>query len=75
MKKILHEPLVHFLLLGAGLFLLYGLVGERGGAGSNEIVITPGHVEHLAAGFTRAWQRPPTRPPRRSTPTSRSPRR
>lgn len=61
MRKLLREPLVHFLLLGAGLFLLYGLVGERAGAGSNEIVITPGHVEHLAAGFTRAWQRPPTR--------------
>ncbi len=61
MKKILREPLVHFLLLGAVLFLLYGLVSDRAGGDSNEIVITPGHVEHLVAGFTRTWQRPPTR--------------
>jgi hypothetical protein len=60
MKKLLHEPLVHFLLLGAGLFLLYSLLGSRTGSDSNEIVITPGHVEHLVAGFTRVWQRPPT---------------
>jgi hypothetical protein len=60
MKKLLREPLLHFLLLGAGLFLLYALVGERGGVDSTEIVITPGHVEHLVAGFTRVWQRPPT---------------
>ena len=26
--KVLREPLVHFLVLGAGLFLLYGLIGE-----------------------------------------------
>jgi hypothetical protein len=61
MKKLLREPLVHFLLLGAGLFLLSGLVGDRAGTDSNEILITPGHVEHLVAGFTRTWQRPPTR--------------
>ncbi|MGH9812889.1 MAG: peptidyl-prolyl cis-trans isomerase [Candidatus Acidiferrales bacterium] len=60
MRKLLREPLVHFLLLGAGLFLLSGLVGDRTGGDSTEIVITPGHVEHLVAGFTRAWQRPPT---------------
>jgi hypothetical protein len=60
MKKLMREPLVHFFLLGAGLFLLYGVVGERGGVDSTEIVITPGHVEHLVSGFTRVWQRPPT---------------
>ena len=60
MRKLLREPLVHFLLLGAGLFLVSGLVSQRTGGDTNTIVVTQGHVEHLVAGFSRAWQRPPT---------------
>ena len=66
-KKLLHEPLVHFLVIGAGLFLLSGLFGgssvpQPGQAGqpSGKIVVTPGQVEHLKAQFMRTWQRPPT---------------
>jgi PPIC-type PPIASE domain len=61
MKRILKEPLVHFLLLGTGLFIAYSVMqkpGVRGGAG--EIVITMGQVENLAATFAKTWQRPPT---------------
>ena len=36
------------------------MAGRSGGPGSSRIVITPGLVEHLASGFTRTWQRPPT---------------
>jgi hypothetical protein len=59
MKSILREPLVHFLLLGALLFLYFEWRGS-GGPTSSRIVITPGLVEHLASGFGRTWQRPPT---------------
>jgi hypothetical protein len=63
-KKLIHEPLVHFLAIGAGLFLLNGLLGGSSGTqpgqNSNRIVVTPGQVEHLTAQFTRTWQRPPT---------------
>jgi PPIC-type PPIASE domain len=54
----LREPLLHFLVLGALLFLLFDWRG--GGAGSDRIVITPGQVDSLVAGFLRTWQRPPT---------------
>ena len=59
MKRLLREPLLHFLLLGA---LLFGWSAWQGGdaAGSNRIVVTPGVVDHLAAGFSRTWQRPPS---------------
>jgi hypothetical protein len=60
MKKLLREPLVHFLLLGAGLFVAFGLVGERTGSEPREIVATQGQIESLAIGFARTWQRPPT---------------
>ena len=58
--KLLREPLVHFLLLGAALFGVFALVGDRGSARPSHIVITPGHLEHLLVSFTRTWQRPPT---------------
>ncbi len=59
MKALLREPLVHFLLLGGLLFLFFEWRGS-GGPTSSRIVITPGLVEHLASGFGRTWQRPPT---------------
>ena len=55
--KLLREPLVHFLLLGAALFGVFALVGDRGSERARHIVVTPGHLEHLMASFTRTWQR------------------
>lgn len=61
MKRILREPLVHFLLLGAGLFIAYSLMGQPGrGGASQKIVITQGQIENLATGFAKAWQRLPS---------------
>lgn len=61
MKRLLKEPLFHFLLLGAGLFLAYGWTSKPGSSSEpGKIVVTVGHVEHLAAGFATTWQRPPT---------------
>ena len=60
MRKLLREPLLHFLLLGAGLFLLHGwMAGSAGGAGRS-IVITQGRVEQLAASYARMNQRAPS---------------
>jgi hypothetical protein len=52
------EPLVHFLILGVLLFVIFHWRGSA--AGTNRIVITPGQVDALVAAFTRTWQRPPT---------------
>lgn len=63
-KKLIHEPLVHFLAIGAGLFLLNGLLGgsfaTQSEQNANRIVVSQGQVEHLTAQFARTWQRPPT---------------
>jgi hypothetical protein len=59
MRSVLREPLVHFLALGALLFIFFRW-REGSGPGSSRIAVTPGLVEHLAAGFARNWQRPPT---------------
>jgi hypothetical protein len=61
MKRILREPLVHFLLLGAALFVAFQLRGASEEPGGGRIVVPAGRVEALASGFARTWRRPPTR--------------
>jgi hypothetical protein len=58
--RLLKEPLLHFLLLGAGIFGGYHILSGEGAAEPGEIVVTQGRIEALAAAFTRSWQRPPT---------------
>ncbi|MCZ6835077.1 MAG: peptidylprolyl isomerase [Planctomycetota bacterium] len=61
MKRILSEPLVHFMLIGAALFAAFSIVSDRTAPSETMIVVTSGKIEHLAAMFTRTWQRPPTK--------------
>ncbi len=60
MRRLLREPLLHFLGLGVLLFLLYGWV--RGGALGlpEEIVVSRGQLQSLQMQFERVWQRAPT---------------
>jgi hypothetical protein len=60
MKKLLREPLLHFLLLGAAIFAAYSFLSNRSSAEPGKIVVTQGQIENLAGGFARTWQRPPT---------------
>jgi hypothetical protein len=60
MNKLLKDPLLHFLLIGAGLFLVFGLIKSPSGNEENRIVITGGDIDALQANFVRTWQRPPT---------------
>jgi hypothetical protein len=59
-KRLWREPLLHFLLIGAALFVFYGLTRDVDGEAPNRIVVTSGQVEQLAANFRRTWMRPPT---------------
>jgi hypothetical protein len=58
MRRILREPLLHFLLLGALLFAAYGLLNRGLSDTSDDIVVSPEQVEALKVQFTRLWQRP-----------------
>jgi PPIC-type PPIASE domain len=61
LKRLLKDPLLHFLLLGAGLFLAYSLMQREVGAREpGRIVVTLGEVEQLATSFAKTWQRSPT---------------
>jgi hypothetical protein len=60
LQKIPREPLLHFLVLGAGLFVLFGLVGTPSEAPKDRIMVSAAKIENLAQLFERIWRRPPT---------------
>jgi len=62
MGRLLKEPLLHFLLLGALLFVAFELK-NRGDDGPSDkrIVVGEGRIAQLVAVFTKTWQRAPTR--------------
>ncbi len=57
--KLLREPLFHFLLLGAALFVGYRLTNRAPEIGTQQILVSPGQIEHMVNTFARTWQRPP----------------
>src|SRR5262245_28357691 len=62
MKGFLREPLVHFLLLGAILFVVYAYA-ERGQVGieqSKQIRLTIDDLSQLFLVFRSQWRRDPT---------------
>ena len=61
MKKLIREPFIHFLLLGAAIFLAYHFLSARTDNQPGKIVITQGDITSMMIGFSRTWQRPPTR--------------
>jgi PPIC-type PPIASE domain len=65
--NLLKEPLLHFLLIGAALFLLFGwkgnptvLPGGQSGAPEAKIAISRDAINQLTTQFRKTWQRPPT---------------
>jgi len=59
-NKLLREPLLHFLVIGAGLFFLFSQVGDPDIAIDNRIVITQADLDRLADVWLRRTGRPPT---------------
>jgi hypothetical protein len=58
-NRILKEPLLHFLLIGLLLFLLYGTVAPPSADG-NRITVNRAVIAALATQFQATWSRPPT---------------
>jgi peptidyl-prolyl cis-trans isomerase C len=59
--KLLREPLVHFMFIGAVIYLLYGVFAEPiPEADDKTIVVTVGEVEWMQTSWQKRWNRPPT---------------
>ena len=57
-KSVLKEPILHFLLIGIALFVVYGKVATPDKAGTR-IVISQSMQEDMAREFQARWSRPP----------------
>jgi peptidyl-prolyl cis-trans isomerase C len=65
MKTIIKEPLFHFILLGAAVFIAHRWVSKDkptgdGGESADVIEVSAAQAEHLRHMWMRQWQRPPT---------------
>ncbi len=61
MKKLIREPFIHFIFLGLAIFLAYHFLSARADNQPGKIVVTQGEITSMVIGFSRTWQRPPTR--------------
>jgi peptidyl-prolyl cis-trans isomerase C len=59
--KLLREPLLHFLLIGAAIYLLYGALAEPlAEADDKTIVVSAAEIEWMKSSWQARWNRPPT---------------
>jgi hypothetical protein len=60
--KLFREPLLHFFLIGAAIYLLYGYAGEPAEqqADDKQVVITAGQIEWMQTAWQKLWNRLPT---------------
>jgi hypothetical protein len=61
MKKWHKEPLLHFLMIGALIFVVFSIVNkDEIDVSGNKIVVTAADIERLSANWSKKWNRPPT---------------
>ena len=59
--KFFPEPLVHFLVIGAAIFVLFGFFGRQDVEEQERaITITAGEIGWLTDSWEKRWNRPPT---------------
>ena len=59
--KLLREPLLHFMFIGAAIYLLYGVLAESlPEADDKTIVVSAGEIEWMQSSWQKRWNRPPT---------------
>ena len=59
MKNLFKEPFTHFIIIGIGLFLLYGLVSEKTDS-KNTIIINDFDLDNIISSWEMQWKRLPT---------------
>ena len=59
--KLLREPLLHFLCIGAAIYLLYGAFAEPVAEQTDKtIVVSAGEIEWMQSAWLKRWNRLPT---------------
>jgi hypothetical protein len=61
MKKWCKEPLLHFLVVGVVIFVLFSIVNkDEDTLSDNKIVVSSAEIERLGYNWSKRWNRPPT---------------
>jgi hypothetical protein len=61
LKTLAREPLVHFLLIGAGIYGLYGIFGNSLDVDDERsIIVSAGEIKARSDQWSKQWERPPT---------------
>jgi hypothetical protein len=61
MKKLYKEPLLHFLIIGALIFVIFSSVNkDEITVSDNKIVVTAAEIGRLSDNWSKRWNRPPT---------------
>ncbi|MBW2573770.1 MAG: peptidyl-prolyl cis-trans isomerase, partial [Deltaproteobacteria bacterium] len=61
MKKWCKEPLLHFLVVGVVIFVLFSIVNkDEDTLSDNKIVVSSAEIERLGYNWSKKWNRPPT---------------
>ena len=61
MKKLYKEPLLHFLIIGSLIFVLFSIVNKDAiNVSDNKIVVTAAEIERLSGNWSKKWNRSPT---------------
>jgi len=56
--RLIREPLINFMTIGALIYLLYGLFSKPGGGKpDNTITITAGEIDWLETSWKKRWRR------------------
>lgn len=60
LRRIIREPLFHFLVIGAGLFVTYSLANPNSSAPPDTLIVSQSQQRMLETQFEGVWKRPPT---------------
>ena len=61
MKSWIKEPLLHFLVIGALIFVVFSVFNNEETTGNTKmIVVSAGEIERLSGNWSKKWNRPPT---------------
>jgi hypothetical protein len=61
LHRPLGEPFVHFLAIGAAIFIVYAVLNQQTEEPQEEVVVvSAGQIGQIHEIFSRTWQRPPT---------------
>lgn len=60
LKRLLREPLFHFIIIGSLFFWAYSALNDTTGARPENIIISSDRISQLRIGFNSVWKRIPT---------------